>query len=302
MAQFRDSTPWHARPEAGHGLGLWLVERVAQVAGRRVAHLFVAPVAAYFLMARSAERRASREFLARVTGRPASLFDSFRHFYTFARVAVDRIFLLAPRGHRIPMQVTGQEKVEAAMSQGRGAILLGAHFGSFEAARQVGLTNPNLRLRVLLDRAVNRRLIDKLERIAPQFAADIIDAAGESRALTLQIGECLQAGEWVGWLGDRHRGDERTITVGFLGEPARFPASPFIIAHMFRVPVFLVVASFDGWGYQVRVEELADVSGPVATDRETFVREGVNFFVARLAHHISAMPGNWFNFYDFWNA
>ena len=68
---------------------------------------------------------------------PRGWRDSFRHFHTFARVAVDRVFLLSPAGSRIPMRVTGREKMEAALRAG-GCILLSAHFGSFEAARQAG--------------------------------------------------------------------------------------------------------------------------------------------------------------------
>jgi predicted LPLAT superfamily acyltransferase len=302
MAQHIESVPWYARPEAGDGAGLWLVEGFARLAGRRAAHLFVAPIAAYFMLVRSAERQASREFLTRVLGRPAGIIDVFRHFYTFARVAVDRVFLLSPRGYHIPVRVTGQQKMEAMLDHGRGCILLGAHLGSFEAARQVGLINPKLRLRLLLNRTVNRRLIGRLERIDPEFAANIIDAAAEPLALSLQIGECLRAGEWVGWLGDRHRGDERTISVRFLGAEARFPASPFIIARLFRVPVFLVLAKFDGWGYQVAVEELAGDAAPEGRDRDSFVREHVALFANRLEHHVRSAPYNWFNFYAFWNA
>ncbi len=302
MAQTVVSTPWHSRAEAGYGFGLWIVERIAGLAGRRVAHLVMAPIAAYFVLARSAERRASREFLSRVLGRPAGIRDCFRHFYTFARVAVDRVFLLSPRGHRIPMHVSGQQELEARLGKGRGCILLSAHLGSFEAARQAGLINPKLHLRVLLDRAVNRRLVERLERIDPTFAEGIIDAAGDPLALTLQIGECLRAGEWVGWLGDRHRGDERTISVSFLGAEARFPASPFIIAQLFQVPVFLVLAEFDGWGYAVDVEELADDAVHDGLDRDSVVSARVALFAERLAQHVRAAPYNWFNFYDFWNT
>jgi predicted LPLAT superfamily acyltransferase len=294
--------PWHARREWGQGAGIWLVERVARLAGRRAAHLFLAPVTAYYLLTRPAERRASREFLTRMLGRPVGIRDGFRHFYTFARVNVDRVFLLSPHGHRIPMRVTGQQKMEATLRQGRGCILLSAHFGSFEAARQCGLNNPALRLRVLLDRDVNRRLIDVFERTDPGFAANIIDAAGEPLALSLRIGECLRAGEWVGWLGDRHRGDERTVTVEFLGGQARFPASPFIIARLFKVPVFLVLAAFDGVGYQVHVEDLVDDAGLTDSDRDSFVKERAALFADRLAHHVRSAPWNWFNFYDFWDA
>jgi predicted LPLAT superfamily acyltransferase len=296
-----DSQSWLARAEAGHGLGLRIVEVVARVCGRRVVHWFVAPIAAYFLLVRGVERRASRQFLTRVLERPALLVDCLRHFHTFACVAVDRVFLLSPRGHRIAMQVHGRHLLDSTVASGSGCILLSAHFGSFEAARQSGLEDPDLRLRVLLDRAVNRRLIERLERIAPDFAASIIDASGEPMALALRIGESLGAGEWVGWLSDRYRDGERTVTAGFLGSPAQFPASPFIISKLFRVPVFLVLAGVGGAGYEVIVEPLADPT-TASQDRDTYVRQGVERFAERLEYHVRRTPYNWFNFFDFWRA
>ena len=105
----------------------------------------------------------------------------------------------------------------------------------------------------------------------------------------MRIGECLRAGDWIGWLGDRYRGEERTIAVDFLGSPARFPASPFIIAHLFRVPVFLVLAGFDGRGYDVVVEHLVGDDAFAERDRDTFVRN-VARFAGRLAHHVRRSP------------
>jgi predicted LPLAT superfamily acyltransferase len=296
-----DAMPWHARAEAGHRLGLWIVEAVARAGGRRMAHWFVAPIAAYFLLVRGAERRASRQYLTRVLGREVRWVDCLRHFHTFACVAVDRLFLLSSHGHSIELDVSGRQLLESTLANGSGCILLSAHFGSFEAARQSGLAHTGPRLRVLLDRAVNRRLVERLERIAPEFAASIIDAAGEPMALTLRIGECLSAGEWVGWLGDRYRGGERTVTAGFLDSLARFPASPFLIAKLFRVPVFLVLAGVDGDRYHVIVEPLADVAD-TALDRDAYVRQGVERFAARLEHHVQRSPFNWFNFFDFWHG
>jgi predicted LPLAT superfamily acyltransferase len=91
------------------------------------------------------------------------------------------------------------------------------------------------------------------------------------------------------------------VCAGFLGSPAKFPASPFIVAKLFRVPVFLVLAGVDGDGYQVIVEPLADVA-TAAEDRDAYVRRGVERFAARLEHHVQRSPYNWFNFFDFWRA
>lgn len=300
MQQPSISTPWYKRPEAGHDFGLWLTSWIARVLGRTAVHAFIAPIAAYYLIVRRTERRASRAFLSRVLHRRVSLAASLRHFYTFARVSVDRALFQSGGVDRIPVRISGQRRLEEEIQRTRGCILLSAHFGSIEAARQAGGTHPGPQLRILLDRAVNQRLLDRLERLDPDLAASIIDASAEPRALILRIGECLQSGEWIGWLGDRYRCGERTVVVDFLGSPARFPASPFIVAHLFQVPVFLVLATFDGNGYDVSVEELVGDPGNDARDRDIIVRECATRYADRLAYHVKRSPYNWFNFYDFW--
>jgi predicted LPLAT superfamily acyltransferase len=296
------ATPWHAREEAGHAWGLLTVEAVARAFGRRVAHWFVAPVAVYFLLNRGAERRASREFLSRALGRPATLVDCARHFYTFARVAVDRVFLLSPQAGRVPKDVGDVRPFEELLKQGRSCMLVGGHLGSFEACRQAGMGDVGTRLHVLLDRAVNARIVQRLERLDPDFARGIIDASADPLAVVLRVGEVLRAGGWIGWLADRHRDNERTITVNFLGTPARWPVSPFVVAHMFKVQVVLVLAFFDRGHYHVIVEPLADDAALACKDREQFVRQQIERFVRRLEEHVRRWPYNWFNFHDFWNT
>jgi predicted LPLAT superfamily acyltransferase len=296
------TAPWHARAEAGHRLGLQLVEWVARAFGRRAAHAFVAPIALYFLLTRSDERRASRRFLTRVLGRPASLGDCFRNFYTFARVSVDRVFLLVGGSASVSLEVEGRQALHSWLQSGRGCVLLGAHLGSFEACRQAGLGHPGLRLRILLDRVVNLRFVKRMEHINPQFARDIIDAAGDPLSVTLRIGEYLRAGDCIGWLGDRARGTERTARVDFLGTQASLPTSPFIVANLFKVPVFLVLAFYVNGDYKVVIEPLVDPDSPRVGDRDQVVREQVQQYADRLAFHAGRFPFNWFNFYEFWDA
>lgn len=297
-----DQAPWQARPEAGARAGLWIVERCASWLGRRAAHWLVVPVAAYFLLVRAPERRASADFLARALGRQPGVTDLFRHFLTFARVAVDRLFLLRAGAADIPLAVVGREQIEATLATGQGCILLSAHLGSFEAGRQVGLRQPALRLRLVLDRAVNAQLVAVLERAAPEFAASLLDASGDPRGLVLRIGECLAAGEWVGWLGDRYRGGERTVSADFLGRPARFPASPFIVAQLYGVPVYLMLALARGRGYEIHVEQIWPGGRSPRGERDARVAAGVAAFARALSGHARREPYNWFNFYDFWSA
>ncbi len=295
------ATAWHSRPEAGQAWALKIVEWVATVFGRRAVHLFVAPVALYYLFRRPTERRASQLFLQRALGREASLFEVARHFHTFACVAVDRVFLLSKQ-KSIPIDVTYREPLVDNLQESEACILLGAHLGSFEVCRNVGASYLDRRLRLLLDRAVNRRIIERLERIDPSFARGIIDASGDGLAVILRIGECLRAGDWIGWLGDRHREGERTLSVPFMGFPARWPTSPFLVAHMFKVPVFLVIGVLDRGTYRIFVEKIVDHRAELQVDRDIFVRSNLEKYVSRLEAHARQWPFNWFNFHDVWHS
>ena len=64
--------------------------------------------------------------------------------------------------------------------------------------------------------------------------------------------------------------------------------------------MFVVLAVFDGRGYDVSVEQLVGDAADDVRDRDVIVRERVALFADRLSDHVRRSPYNWFNFYDFW--
>jgi predicted LPLAT superfamily acyltransferase len=119
----------------------------------------------------------------------------------------------------------------------------------------------------------------------------------------LKLHDRMEAGEWVGMLGDRGLFDGGTVTVPFFGEPAAFPNAPFRLAAMFGRPVVLMLALYRGGNrYDLHFERLTDTaaSDRSRAGREAAIREWVTRYAARLEHHCRQAPYNWFNFYDFW--
>lgn len=296
-----DSEPaWRRRPEAGTLLGIRFLEWIALFLGRHVLHLVLGPVTLYFLLLRRAERRASRAFLTRVTGRPASHAQVLRHFLTFARVTADRIFFLAGRDDRVPVRLHGAEALRRLVDDGRGGIFLAAHLGSFEAARAVGVQHPGVVMRIVLDRSVSRKLMRRLEAVNPEFGRAVIDTEQSAAGLGLKIAESLGRGEWVGFLADRYRPGDRVTTCEFLGAPAKFPLGPFMIAAAFRVPVVFIFPVYARGRYEVHVEVLSESFSVPRQGRQALLGAVVQHFADRLAEHARRAPYNWFNFYDFW--
>lgn len=294
-------TGWRRRPEAGTLLGIRFMIAVAHVLGRRVLHLVLYPVTAYFYLVRGYERRCSRDFLSRVLDRPVRRRDVFRHFLQFARATADRVYFLGNEHAGIPVSFHADEAVETLVRVSGRGIFLAAHMGSFEAARVLGPQLGGVDLHIVLDRQVNRRVMTALEALNPGFADLIIDSEQGAVALALTIAEALERGHWVGFLADRHRPQDRTVECSFLGGRALFPVGPFVIASTFKSPVVGIFPRCAGDGYAIYCEVISPRMDIPRANRDAELAAYAQDFADRLARHVMASPFSWFNFFEFWS-
>ncbi len=294
-----ESRGWQAQRERGGAFGVAILFALARLLGRRPARALLVPVTLYFLLTGLAARRASRAYLQKVLGRPVGWRDLWRHFWCFASCALDRVFLLA--GSRaLTLRVDETELVLDVARRG-GALLIVSHFGSFEAMRTPGTRDKQLPLSIVMDRAHSARFNAVMERAAPAFAAQVIDAAQSGPALVLKLREALAAGRLVGLMADRARAGEATVTVQFLGQPAQLPLGPWQLALALRCPVILGFAAYQGDGHYQAHFELFSV-GELAPrgQRAAAAAQAAQAYADRLAEQLRSAPYNWGNFYDFW--
>jgi predicted LPLAT superfamily acyltransferase len=281
----------------------WLTRGFARVClfvGPGVARLLLGPICAYFFLVKGSQRRAARAFLERALGRPATTRDVWRNFWTFSQVVLDRIYILGQDGRGIELVAERPEVLAREVDQGRGCLLLGSHLGSFEASRAIKRARPTVSLRLVMDRAQSPAATAFLEALNPEMAHQVLDVGAQPGAgLTLLT--ALQDGALVALLADRPRGGEKTVTVDFLGAPARFPTAPFEVAMVTQAPVVLFWGLHEGRGrYRIVFEALDPPPHARRSERGAVVRASVQRYADRLAHHAQAAPYNWFNFYDFW--
>jgi len=294
-----EAAAWRVVPERGSLPLMRFMARASVLLGRGPSRVVLRLAAAYFLATGGTARRASRDFLARVLGRPATLAEVYRHFFTFATTVHDRIFLLKDRFDLLQVERHGHE----IFSGPEGALLMGAHFGSFEALRACGRSMGHRRVAMAMYEENARKVSGVLAAISPDAATDII-ALGRMEAM-LEVRDRLDEGVLVGVLADRTLGDEPTMEVDFLGAPARFPTGPMRMAAVLRRRVvFMAGIHLGGNRYDVRFEPLADFSEGAddPAQRVELVANAVRAYAARLEHHARMAPYNWFNFFDFWAA
>jgi predicted LPLAT superfamily acyltransferase len=274
---------------------VWL----CNLAGRPAARGFIYVLAAYYTLFAGHGRRASRNWLSFVFERRASLLEVYKHLSTFALVALDRVFLLQGQRERFKLDSHGTEHLDALTAQKRGAVLLGAHLGSFEAMRaRAGGRGHDIRVLAYLENA--RKITQVLAVLAPEMHEKVI-TLGSVNAL-LRAKEAIETGAMVAMLGDRTGLNSKTTQVNFMGKPAPLPTGPFLMASLLGCPVLLVFGIYRGgnW-YEMHCEPFADRIVLPRGRREEAVQEYAQAYATRLEYFARKHPYNWFNIYDFWN-
>ena len=292
---------WLERPEAGGWFAIWLIRFIGLHFGRGFARLFLYPITLYFYFRRGPERRSTRDYFRHVQGRHGSPWQVMKLIHAYASTILDRVFLLTRgiKGFRVRMD--GVETLHALVDRGQGVLLLGAHVGSFDVLRVLATQKPQYQLKLVMDKGKTPALTELLEALAPELAKSIIDTARGGMDVVLALSDAVREGAMVTLLGDRGRPGETMHAVPFLGEDAEFPAAPWLIASLLKVPVVLCLGMYHGGNrYDLMFEVLAEHVELPRAGREAALDAYIRRYAERLEHHVRSAPYNWYNFYDFW--
>ena len=303
-------TPWTRQHERSQRWALRLMGWIARYAGRRIARAVLHPIALYFLVSGGVARRESRRYLERALRRPARWRDLYAHVHCFACTVLDRVYLLQGRHELFDVSFNGSAAVDAALARSNGALLVGAHLGSFEVLRAVG-DKQGLRVAMLMFEDNARLITATLAALAPGAKLHTI-ALGRAEAM-LELRHWLDAGGVAGILADRtlpaapqmpgQAARSRLWRLPFLGHEAGFSDGPFRLAALLRRPVVFMAGLYLGANrYQIHLVELDDFSQAPApgVSSDERVAAALQRYVATLEALCLAAPFNWFNFFDFW--
>jgi predicted LPLAT superfamily acyltransferase len=300
---------WMSVAERGSVLGMRFIVACYRLAGRRFCQWLILPVVLYFFLTDRRGRHASLRYLRRLYARPggpAALGATpgwrhvFRHYRESGLSILDRVgFWLGKEGD-FSIEFAGEPEFTRLKSGGRGAIILGAHLGSFDALRVLARRGQVVVNVVMFTE--HARMINSIFQALDQDASlRVIQLDMGSISSVFAIKACIERGEFVALLGDRVGlgDDKRTARVEFLGDRASFPHGPFFLASLLKCPMIFMVALRMGDGrYDAFAEPFADnvvVEGP--EDLDALVAD----YARRLERFCLMAPYQWFNFYDYWS-
>lgn len=292
---------WTTQRERGSVAAMKLISWIAFTFGRRATRLLLYPICLYYMLFALPGVRASRLYLSRVFGRAPTWLEIFRHHFVFASVLLDRAIVLSGRQPELDIREENRALVYRLADAGKGCLLLGAHMGSFDVTRKVGMERRQIEVNMMM-----------YEENARKFSSVIESFGGRNRMKVIPIGEVdslirakdrLDRGEWVGILADRAVNHDRLIRAPFLGGTAAFPAGPFLVASALKVPVVMFFCMYQGGNcYKEHFELFAEEITLDRKNREADLEKWVRHYAERLEYYCRLSPYNWFNFYDFWQS
>jgi lauroyl/myristoyl acyltransferase len=242
------------------------------------------------------ERRLVRDALRQVHGeRPPHLErrDVLRTFRDYAACLAEGLGADRDEAAKARVTVDGRGHLTRALASGRGAVLVTAHVGPWDAAAR--LLGANLGARVVLVMEAEpdgeaRALHDEVRRRA---GVEVL-SVGATPLDALPLLRHLKQGGIAAFQMDRPAPSARSLETRLFGRPFAVPEGPFRVASLARVPVLPLFASRTGFfSYAVEIgEPLACPAHPSEADLARVAARSVE----RMERFIAAHPTQWFHF------
>jgi predicted LPLAT superfamily acyltransferase len=300
---------WTQLRERGSSWALRFAVGCYRTFGRPVTLVIVHLTISYFYLTDGPGRRASLAYLRRVhefsgaqVDRPG-YWQSFLHYRMFALSIFDRVAFWLGRGDEFELDFNGEELFSRVIEEGRGAIIVGSHLGSFDSMRLLA-NRAGVVVNVLMFTDHAPMMNSIFRELSPEAEMNVIRADPSSMKTAFEVRSRIEQGELVAILSDRiEPGDRGSVhRTPFLGSPADFPTGAFMLATVFGCPVVHMVGlRRDAHRYEITAEIICEASKVSRKNRRKHIEALVDRYAARLEHFCLDSPYQWFNYYDFWS-
>lgn len=204
----------------------------------------------------------------------------------FARLAMEYVNLDRFARHT-DLRAEGLDHLRTAHAQGKGVLVVTAHYGNWEAVR-LAACNAEVPMGIFY-RAFNNRYIDRFAlRLIPRLGEPVLHKGPRGLRALIQH---LRTGGAIMILMDQHSSGAPMIP--FLGVPAETATTPAEVALRCGATILTAVARRTPTGFEVRIEppvQAADAASAMAEVNE------------RIGRWIEEEPAQWFWFHRRWKV
>lgn len=265
-------------------------------AGIKSAYFILYFVAAYYFIFLKKSNQAIFYYFKERLG--YSYFKSkkmvYKSYYTFGQTILDKVSIAAGMRNKFSYEFDGVEILKKLLSEKKGGVLISAHIGNFEIAEHFfGEIDVEFQINLVTTDLEHSAIKNYLEKITKKSSVKFIIIKDDLSHI-FEINAALARNELVCFTGDRYFEGGKFLTEKFLGEEAKFPAGPFLIASRLKVPVvFVYVMKEPNLHYHLYTREA------IVKHRDEKVL--LKAYTENLEMMLKEYPLQWFNYFDFWD-
>jgi len=265
-------------------------------AGIRSAYFVLYFVAAYYFIFLTKSNRAIFYYFRKRLGYSwlKSKKMVFRSYYTFGQTLIDKISIAAGMRNRFSYEFDGVETLKKLLAEKKGGVLISAHMGNFEIAEHFfAEIDLDFQINLVTTDLEHSAIKDYLESITSKSGIKFIIVKDDLSHI-FEINAALSRNELVCFTGDRYFEGVKFLSGDLLGETAKFPAGPFLIASRLKVPVvFVYVMKEPKLHYHLYARE--------AEVKHRDEKALLNAYIESVEAMVHKYPLQWFNYFDFWD-
>jgi predicted LPLAT superfamily acyltransferase len=199
--------------------------------------------------------------------------------------------------NRFTYEFDGVQNLKEIVSLKKGGILLSAHIGNWDVAGHF-FKQLNTSIHIVMYDGEQEQIKEYLDNITGKKSINIIFIKNDLSHI-YKISEALMKNELVCMHADRFLEGNKTITADFLGEKARFPAGPFILASRFKVPASYVFAVKESnLHYHLFASKIKSYDH---VEKGMVMPKMLLEFTHEMEEKVKKYPEQWFNYYNFWH-
>lgn len=289
---------WQGK-SSGTTLGYKIFVTILQSFGLKPAYLLLRVVAVYyFIFARSG--RYIRYYLRKRLGFSKGKTTTFlyKNYYSFGQSLIDKVAVSSGLANRFTFDFDGEDYLRQMVQQQKGGLLLSAHIGNWEAAGHL-LERLETNINIVMFDGEHQQIKDYMDKVTGGRNANIIVIKNDLSHI-YAINEAFAKNELVCMHADRFVDGNKTFAINLLGENARFPAGPFVLATQFKVPVSFVFAMKESAShYHFFATPPHTYTG---ADKKAGMITMAQDFASSMEDMLKRYPEQWYNYYDFWEA
>ena len=228
-----------------------------------------------------------------------SVISTFRNFYVFGQVIIDKVALMAGFSKNFTFNFDGEEQIQE-MANTTGGLLIGAHVGNWEIAGHL-LKRINTKVHIVMLEAEHEKIKAMLDDVMTEKKMNII-AIKDDFSHLFKIKQAFENNEIVAMHGDRFLPGTNTVKADFFGKQTELPLGPFLLAVKYNKPVSFVNAFKESSTHYhfFATKAVSITKATTINNRNKAATQLLKEYLITLEKSLNKYPEQWFNYYYFW--